>query len=235
MSLRWSLFAFTVACGAPVRAVDLPPPAPATCSVSNLDLEPLVVDLRADKRADLETALSRGVVAVAYDCDGVRVLPDCHAKGEYSFVGVTEKEQLVRLTSEVEVRANLPTSSTTLERTRKGRELDLALAIVGLRSIPTAVLNKDAFTGHCDGMTHFVRKVTVGAFGIGYASPTADVLFAWRSERSRAREKVFHARVTPASRLRASSFITDQAGRRATGGANSASRSPRPRSTTCCQ
>src|SRR5262245_25736952 len=50
------------------------------------DPQPLIVDLRADARADLEVAMRRGVAAVVYDCKRLRVLPDCTIAGRYDFI-----------------------------------------------------------------------------------------------------------------------------------------------------
>ena len=160
-----------LACGGPPSRVEPTQPAAPQCSPRDLDGEPLVVDLRADKRADLESALGHGIVAVTYDCGGIRVLGDCTAKGQYGFAGVTEKEERVELSNADEIRANFPTDGAALERERRGRPLDMAIAIVGKRSADRARLGRADFAGTCGGATHWVRSATIGGFALGFASP----------------------------------------------------------------
>ena len=167
------LIAACAACGAPAARVDVPQQAAPACTPADLDGEPLVVDLDPSARADLESALSRGVVAVKYDCDGVKVLPDCVAPGKYAYVGVTEKEQLVRFSSGSELRANFPTGAARLERERAGRAVDFGVAIVGTLNAQRTPPARADFAGRCNGATHFARRVTVGGFGIGFAQPNA--------------------------------------------------------------
>src|SRR5687767_1785670 len=72
------------------------------------DPQPLVVDLRADERADLEVAMRHGVAVVAYDCEHLRVVPHCTLDGRYDYIGVTPKEQELELADNDEIKANLP-------------------------------------------------------------------------------------------------------------------------------
>ena len=162
-------FAFVaiLACGGEETRVQVPPPA-ATCMPNDLDGEPLVVDLRAEKRAELEAALSHGIVAVRYDCSGVHVLRDCVAKGDYAFSGVTEKEELVRFATPSELRANFPTNGESMARDHAGSEIALALAIVGTRAAQRVGLHASDFAGTCAGATHYVQRATVGAFGLRF-------------------------------------------------------------------
>ena len=175
MMRRGLVVAACVACGGPARVEIQPNASAATCNPAELDGEPLVVDLGAMARADLDGALSRGIVAVKYDCGGVKVLPDCTAEGQYAYVGVTEKEQVTRFASASELRANFPTEAARLERTRAGRELDFGVAIVGSLTAQRSPPARADFKGRCDGATHFIRRATVGAFAIGFNTPGAKV------------------------------------------------------------
>ncbi|MBX3230079.1 MAG: sel1 repeat family protein [Labilithrix sp.] len=168
-----SLFALAVAgCAAAVR-----PPAPTyaaaagapSCALVAERSEPFVVDWRVDKRGDLEAALGKGTVVVAYDCDKLRILSDCSAEGSYAFAGVTEKEQLIRLVDADEIRANLPLSGGALSGTLKGSlergaTLDVALALVGTKTSSRLDVAPSDLKGDCAGATHFVRSATLGAF-----------------------------------------------------------------------
>ncbi len=163
-----ALACFGLACARTdvARVVELPE-EPRSCAVADLDSAPLVVDLRADARADLESAFARGIVAVRYDCSGLRVVTDCAADGDYAFVGMTEKEQVVRFSSAAELQSNFPTHGAAIERERGDHEVDLAMAIVGTRTAQVVKIERSAFHGRrCESATHFVRRATVGAFGI---------------------------------------------------------------------
>ncbi len=163
---------------APVTAVAVPQPAAAACSGAPEDDEPLIVDWRADKRADLEAQLAKGpVVVVHYDCGGLRVLPDCTVDGTYAFLGITEKEQTLQFATPDEVRVNLPIGGAALASRltptlRRGGELEVAMALVGKRVSSRASVSRADLHGACDGATHFVRSATLGAFAMA-ASPAA--------------------------------------------------------------
>src|SRR5690242_3297186 len=60
--------------------------------------EPLVVDLEAHERADIEEAMRDGVALVAYDCKTLRLLRGCSVDGSYGFMSVSRKEEVVQLT-----------------------------------------------------------------------------------------------------------------------------------------
>jgi uncharacterized protein len=58
---------------------------------------PLAVDWRPEDRGDLEVVMKQAIAVVAYDCQSVRVLPDCRVEGTYGYIGIAKKEQLLRL------------------------------------------------------------------------------------------------------------------------------------------
>src|SRR5262249_28771948 len=62
--------------------------------------EPLIVDWKPDQRGDLEIAMKEGVAIVQYSCKGIKLLKECHIEGNYGFIGMTTKEQVVRLNNE---------------------------------------------------------------------------------------------------------------------------------------
>lgn len=133
--------------------------------------EPFVVDWRIDRRGDLETALTNSLVVVAYDCKHLEILTECSVPGSYGFIGVTPKEQVIRLETAEELRASLPLTGnaiiqklgTSLER---GSTLDLALALVGKRSSSRPWVQKSDLVGECSRATHFVRSASIGAFAM---------------------------------------------------------------------
>jgi len=136
--------------------------------------EPLVVDWKSDQRGDLEEAMSdqlppeeRGLAVVEYTCKGIRVIKGCKIPGEYGFLGMTRREQMVRLTNADEVKANLPFSGGAIGgELGRGSTIEIAMVTVGKRRTSWSDATKDDLKGKCDGATHFVRSATVGAFAM---------------------------------------------------------------------
>ncbi len=131
--------------------------------------EPLIVDWRPEHRGDLEVAMKEGVAVVAYSTEGMRLLKNCQTSGEYGFIGMTLKEQVVSLEDESEIRANLPLSGIGIVGKiggglKRGTVLNVAMAMVGKRKTTHGGVSRDALTGSCTGATHFVRGALVGAF-----------------------------------------------------------------------
>ncbi len=162
------------------------PAAPACTSVPAV-AQTLVIDLPSAQRADLELAMRSGRAVVHYGCDGLRILASCELKGDYRFAGVSLKEEVVQLKSQDEVRASLPISGATLAGgVARGTSLDLATAMVGRSTALGSAAAKAELVGACDGATHFVRAVYVGAFamkrGSGAAVTAAASLFGGSTE-----------------------------------------------------
>lgn len=145
------------------------PPAGEVCHDVSGSLRPLVVDLRPEQRGDLEVAMREGLALVRYDCDGLQLLPECSADGTYGFKGIVLKQQLIRLTDEAEVRANLPLTGLALAarlgaELDRGSSLDLATAWIGNLTSTRQRLDRSDLSGACDGASHFVRGANIGAF-----------------------------------------------------------------------
>src|SRR5688500_11781456 len=82
------------------RATVLAPDGPST---------PLIVDWQPEQRTDLETAIRQGVVVVRLDKKGLRILNGCTlAHGDYGYLGVATKKEVIRLRTAQQVAANLP-------------------------------------------------------------------------------------------------------------------------------
>ena len=135
------------------------------------EAELLVVDLPASRRADLEIIMSEGLAAVQYDCKAFKLLKSCQIEGGYAYKGTVLKEELIRLENRDEIEANLPLNGvgiaaklgTEIER---GATLDLAIAMVGQQRAARFEVARNELRGRCQGATHFVRAVHVGAFAM---------------------------------------------------------------------
>lgn len=133
--------------------------------------EPLVVDWKPDQRGDLEEAMHDGVAVVAYSCSGIKLLKQCHVDGAYGYLGMTKREQVVRLQDADELRANLPLSGLKIAgeiggEMSRGATIDIALITVGKKRTTWQGPTRDDLKGDCDGATHFVRGASVGAFAV---------------------------------------------------------------------
>lgn len=137
------------------------------CRSVDAGAQPLVVDWKPEQRGDLEVAMKDGIAVLHYGCDGVRLLADCRVDGEYGFIGMTRKEQVVRLENADEVQANLPLSGGAIGGgLERGATIDIAMVMVGKRRTTWREPSKDDLKGTCDGATHYVRGAIVGAFAV---------------------------------------------------------------------
>jgi TPR repeat protein len=139
--------------------------------------KPLVVDWKPDQRADLEEVIHDGVAIVSWKDDGLRLLRTCTIQGNYGYVGVQTKKEVVRLASSEEIAANLPLGGLGIAgklggQLQHGATLDIAYAIVGKRRTTWNSVSSKDLAGDCSGATHYVRAVLVGAFAMTVGDQT---------------------------------------------------------------
>ena len=155
-------------CPSPMPLPDPKPPTPGPKVIEG-NGEPLIVDWQPQHRGDLEIAMHDGLAVVEYSDKGFRLLKGCTVSATYGFVGMSTKEQLVRLESADDVRANLPLGGAGLvgqlgAELGRSTTLDVAMVMVGkIRTTWNHVTPKD-LQGSCAGATHFVKGAMVGAF-----------------------------------------------------------------------
>lgn len=130
--------------------------------------------------------MKEGVAVVSYSCKGLKVLKDCKVDGKYGFLGMTKKEQVIRLNNADEVKANLPLAGAGIAANigaemQRGATLDVAMVMIGKIKTTNASLTKDDLQGECADATHFVKGAIVGAFvmetGTKGSAKTAAQLF----------------------------------------------------------
>ncbi|MEJ7735322.1 MAG: tetratricopeptide repeat protein [Polyangiaceae bacterium] len=134
---------------------------------------PLIVDWQPEQRGDLEELVHDGIVVVAFDAKGFRLLKGCSVPGDYGFVGMSMKTQVIRLESQQEVAANLPLAGVGIAgkiggELESGTTLDIAMAMIGKKRTTWKEVAREDLQGGsaCEGATHFVRGMTVGAFAM---------------------------------------------------------------------
>lgn len=159
-----------VACG---NGAVLAPPKPpeweaggqAKCSVQKSASEPLVVEWPSADRAKLEAKTREGLVAVHYSGCELRVLGQCRVSGRYGFVGTTAKKDRETIRTSDELFAKLPLGAARLEGTlARSGTLDVRMSIVGRYSSDRPIVDLAELEGACEGATHVVAGVIVGAF-----------------------------------------------------------------------
>lgn len=165
----------TIGCGAGTAAEAVRPKettaaqalGQAECADVAAGAEPLVVDWKPEQRGDLEVAMKDGVAVVAYSCQGIKLLSECKLDGQYGYIGMTRKEQVLQLKSSDELQANLPlTGSQISAGLDRGASLDVAMIMVGKRRSTWSGPTSADLKGECAGATHYVRGATVGAFAL---------------------------------------------------------------------
>jgi hypothetical protein len=170
---RWAcaaLAAALVACAhGPAERLAEPPaleiPGGGKCRVGETQSHPLVVEWPAADRASLEARLAHGLVAVgARGCE-IEVLRECRAEARYGYVGLTRKNDRVRIRNRDELYANLPLGAASLEgKLARYKGLDVEIALVGMYEAPAARTTREQLDGDCAAATHVITGVQVGAF-----------------------------------------------------------------------
>lgn len=132
---------------------------------------PLVVDWKAEQRADLEEVIHDGIAVLSWSDKGLSLLKRCRVTGNYGYLPVQVKTDVVRLETADDVQASLPLGGLGIAgkiggEFSKGTTLDIALAMVGKRRTTWSEVSKDDLEGQCDGASHYVRAILVGAFAM---------------------------------------------------------------------
>lgn len=164
------LLALPVSCGGGLangvaQEPEFDPAGQTQCKVTKSQSNPLIVEWPSADRAQLESEVQSNVVVVAYDGCEMRLLPHCKAPGRYSYRGVTPKEDTVSIRNEDDLYANIPIYAAKFEsKLASAGELNVAMTMVGRMETDTPAVRRDQLTGMCDGASHVVAGLTVGAF-----------------------------------------------------------------------
>jgi uncharacterized protein len=196
--------------------------------------QPLLVDWKPHQRANLEEAMIDNLAIVAYDCKSLRLLKSCRYVGKrgtkdansnapdgekdkdvqgngsnYEYIGLSRKENLIRLFDKDEVRANLPgfggkyvlSLGAELER---GASLDVALIMIGKKRTTVSSVKRKELEGDCEGASHFIRGAFVGAFAMktgtqGKASSVASIFGAEASGASTSNQSTLNKDGNPSA------------------------------------
>jgi hypothetical protein len=147
----------------------------AKCGVKASAAKPLVVEWPAADRAALEAKATRSLVAVRYQGCEMEVLTNCTVQGQYSYLGLNQKREGVRIKSVDELYAQLPVGAVALEgKLERAGQLNVDMVIVGRKEAERFEFSDQDLDGRCDEATHVVTGLTLGAFSF-YAGASAEV------------------------------------------------------------
>lgn len=166
------IFIGTVAIGAcnkdgtKVVAPDRPTILGDKCSIEDEQSAPLIVDWSTSERSRLEAAVLRGgVVAMAVsECD-IEPLWQCESTARYAYASATSRRESEQITDRASLFARIPLSAVSLSAdVDAGAELSVDKTTVGRFETDTRAIAQSDLSGQCEGATHFVSAVDVGAF-----------------------------------------------------------------------
>jgi hypothetical protein len=147
----------------------------AKCGVKASAAKPLVVEWPAADRAALEARATRSLVAVRYQGCEMEVLTSCTVQGAYSYLGLNQKREGVRIKSVDELYAQLPVGAVGLEaKLERAGQLNVDMVIVGRKEAERFEFSERDLEGRCSEATHVITGLTLGAFSF-YAGASAEV------------------------------------------------------------
>lgn len=137
------------------------------CGVRRSGDRPLVVEWPAADRAALEARAQQGLVAVRYEGCEMEVLTGCDVDGSYDFVSLSRKQERVSIHNADELYARLPVGAAALEgKLERSGQLVVDMTIIGRKQADRHVVSRTELSGRCDGATHVLTGLTVGAFSM---------------------------------------------------------------------
>ncbi len=143
-----------------------PPTAPQFACQEGDDLaKPYVVEWPTPDRAELERVSKRGIVVVERSGCNIRVLNGCALGGSYKYTGVSPMQDELRIRNDDQLSLALPVGAASLSgQLHKSGQLTVKSMVVGTLHADRATYFRDELTGNCDGATHVVFDMTLGAF-----------------------------------------------------------------------
>ena len=150
-----------------VKAPVFEPKNETRCAVVKSQERPLIVEWPASDRLALETQARRSLVVVRYLGCEMAVLDRCNVKAKYSYAGATRVRDRVEIRDADDLYAKLPLGAAGLESNlQRAGMLTLDMNLVGRYESERSKLSADELVGECEGATHFVYGITVGAFDL---------------------------------------------------------------------
>jgi hypothetical protein len=141
----------------------------ATCKVAKDPLNPMVIEWPGTSKVDLDAASQRNVVVVSYRGCTLKVLNGCTAAGRYDFIDTTPTRDQLVIGMTTDLYARLPLGAASLKgELDAGSSLKLDYIAVGQK----VAAPPSSIGGECEGATHFVRSIIVGAYSLDAQATT---------------------------------------------------------------
>ncbi len=126
--------------------------------------QPVIAEWSAAERAQLETLIARGAIAVVYTGCELRLLPACNQPGHYLWHRTATSTDEYAFRDEDELSAKLPLAAASLRASlaQKGG-LRLTTTVVGQLQLTDYSPSAIGLVAACNEATHLVQSVSVGA------------------------------------------------------------------------
>ncbi len=148
-----------------VKPPDFDPTDMTKCKVRKSQNKPLIVEWPSAERGELEATAKKGLVVVRYLGCELELLTLCTAPGGYGYTAYTPKKDTLSIKNEDELYANIPIGAAKFEaKLATAGELGVQMTLVGRYLADNDVVHPDELKGSCDGATHIIAGLTVGAF-----------------------------------------------------------------------
>jgi formylglycine-generating enzyme required for sulfatase activity len=150
------------------KAPELEMKGQAKCAVGVSQDRPLIVEWPSADRGELEThAHNHGLVVVHYSGCEMQILDGCNAPVTYGYSPMTRKRDHITMHDADDLYANVPVGAAKLEaKLARSGQLDVDMILVGRWEAERSSVRRDELQGACDGATHVVSALTVGAFTV---------------------------------------------------------------------
>jgi hypothetical protein len=135
------------------------------CKVTKSVERPMLVEWPATEKAALQTNAAQGVIVVRYDGCRLKMLDRCKVSGDYEFMETSRSKDGFTIKDKSELFTKLPLGAVSLEgQINQGNTLSLAYVAVGTRTAQVSEVTADKLSGSCEGATHYIRSMIVGAY-----------------------------------------------------------------------
>lgn len=150
-------------CGA--AQLNRPVSMEARCRVGQTQTGVLVTEWSAADKANLEAALQRGAVAVAFSGCALHIIPQCQLGGVYRWHRTTPASESLELRSEADLFTKLPLGAVTLSgELKRSGSLTVTTTVAGQARLDGPDGSQVPTADACAAVTHVVTAVSVGAF-----------------------------------------------------------------------
>jgi hypothetical protein len=136
------------------------------CGAEAGEAKPLVVEWSSADRGQIEAGQRRGLMVVRYDACNMHLLTHCKvADVDYEYHAFTPKRDKVVMKDADDLYANIPMGAARFAgKLATSGELGVNMTMVGSYQLERGVIKTSELGGMCDGATHVISSLTVGAF-----------------------------------------------------------------------